>query len=98
VRNVGGAESEGIRVHPVAVYAIDRAIFQHDVDPVRARNRASITDYIKRHPKLQELDEEIRTARLDMCEDVVDMHVERCDLRAAMFQLRLLGKHRGYSD
>ena len=58
----------------------------------------TITDYIKRHPKLQELDEEIRTARLDMCGDVVDMHVERCDLRAAMFQLRLLGKHRGYSD
>jgi hypothetical protein len=26
------------------------------------------------------------------------MHVERCDLRAAMFQLRMLGKHLGYSD
>jgi hypothetical protein len=58
----------------------------------------TITDYIKRFPKLEELDQEIRTARLDMCEDVVDMHVERCDLRAAMFQLRMLGKHRGYSD
>jgi predicted transcriptional regulator len=56
---------------------------------------STVSDYIKRHPQLQELDREILAARLDMCRKVVDVHVESCNLTAAIFQLRTLG---GYSE
>ncbi len=48
--------------------------------------------------RFKEMREAARRARLDKAEDVVAIHVEAMDLKAATFELRQRGKDRGYGN
>lgn len=48
--------------------------------------------------RFREMREAARRARLDKAEDVVAIHVEAMDLKAATFELRQRGKDRGYGN
>jgi hypothetical protein len=48
--------------------------------------------------RFKEMREAARRARLDKAEDVVAMHVQDMDLKAATFELRQRGRDRGYGN
>jgi hypothetical protein len=60
--------------------------------------RNTVRSYLKKYPKLREVELDLREARIDMAEDVIDWHTENKSLTAAMFVCRTIGRHRGYSE
>lgn len=60
-------------------------------------DRATIKEYIKRHPELEQVEEEARERSIDLAESVVMRQMQKENLTAAIFMLNTQGKKRGYS-
>jgi predicted transcriptional regulator len=56
----------------------------------------TVTNYVKRHPRLQRVEEEVRESMADMAEAVVISLVREGNLQAALAYLRAKAKDRGW--
>lgn len=61
-------------------------------------DRKTVTNYIARYKRLQEVEGEIVEQSLDLAEGKILTAMKGGDLTATIFYLKTKGKHRGYSE
>ena len=61
-------------------------------------SRSAVANFLTRHPRLRELTNDLREARVDEAEDQLSRAVARGEGWAVCLILRTIGRHRGYAE